>query len=64
MKEFLAQYLLNLWIYGSQAWILYFAGRKLVTVYAARKTIQLLQPFNVQAASARGASDIRNERSA
>lgn len=63
MKEFLAQYLLNLWIYGSQAMILYFAGRKLVVLYAAK---QIEKRFTRQGNVSRalGLDDIRNERSA
>ncbi len=37
MKEFLASYLLNLWVYGSQAVLLYLASRKLWSYYREKQ---------------------------
>lgn len=41
MSQFLAQYLLNLWIYGSQALILFFAGRALYRRYETKRIHKL-----------------------
>jgi len=54
MKDFLGVYLLNLWIYGSQAMVLYFAVRKLWFYYEAKKN----KPVNVTHTLA----DVRSER--
>lgn len=63
MKQFLAQYLFNLWVYGSQTMILYFAGRKVVTIYATK---QLAKTFSGASSYSKpaGVGDIRNERTA
>lgn len=58
VKQFLAQYFFNLWVYGSQAMILFFAGRKLVTLYAANKIGKRLADDRLIAE--RGATAMRN----
>jgi hypothetical protein len=58
MKEFLIGYAINLWVYGSQALILYFAGRRLVQ--AARNGNKGVRNFAKQDHDT--VSDIRDQR--
>jgi len=67
MKDFFLQYFLNLWIYGSQAMVLFFAGRKLWVYYETNREIKAAQRIQKQIEAKFDAgfdrtADIRRER--
>ncbi len=57
MTQFLAQYFLNLWMYGSQALVLFFAVRALWRYREKLQSQKVLQ-------GATAIADVRRERSA
>jgi len=60
MKEFFAQYFLNLWIYGSQALVLFFAGRTLWAKYEARQERKQYEKLAREVDAASGVDSTRS----
>jgi hypothetical protein len=61
VKEFFAQYALNLWVYGTQALCLFFAVRK-VWQYQNDKKEERQQQFKGVGVVDRRPDNLRNER--